>query len=167
MSTPDLKTRVEAIRARHAAATRGPWKWFGYLGARNVSLEAPGMNTVMDFIRWGMNGAQPRFNTKGLLDPLSDLVVPDSAEGRGRITDVNHPDARFMANAWQDVADLLARVAELERAVDTAGHMLGSGAHVAAEQVLANALRGAPHVPAGERTEWSIDPRLAGKSVAP
>lgn len=128
--TDDVKT-LESIRARHAAASRGPWKWFGYLSNHDVSLEGRGV-TVMDFVRWGMSGAQPRWSVKGFLEKLADLVVPDTAAGRGRVTDINHPDARFIAASWQDTKDLLgmvdalqARVAEMEsRADERREHLL-------------------------------------------
>ncbi|MBZ4400387.1 hypothetical protein [Myxococcus sp. AS-1-15] len=113
-SPPDWAERLEAIRARHAAATRGPWRWFGYLRTREVGLHAPGMRSVMEFHRWGTQGAQPMFCTAGYLQELSEVVVPDTAAGRGRVTDINHPDARFIAASWADVAALLARVDELE-----------------------------------------------------
>lgn len=102
---------VDAIRARHAAATRGPWKWFGYHGSHQIELCA--RDTIMSFRRWGMRSAQPLFCTDGLLYGVKTLAVPDSAPERRRITDINHPDARFMAAAWQDVADLLAEVDRL------------------------------------------------------
>jgi hypothetical protein len=114
--------KLDAIRARHAAASKGPWRWFGYLTSRNVGLHGPGMSSVMEFNRWGRNGAQPAFTVNGLLERLADLVVPDSAPGRGRVTDINHPDARFIAASWEDLRDLLGavdalqvQVAELER----------------------------------------------------
>ncbi|NNB86745.1 hypothetical protein [Corallococcus exiguus] len=115
--------KLEAIRARHAAASRGPWRWFGYLSNRDVGIEGHGV-TVMEFARWGARGAQPLFSVKGILTALADLVVPDTAEERGRVTDINHPDARFIAASWQDGQHLLgmvdalrARVAELENAL--------------------------------------------------
>ncbi|WP_223643921.1 hypothetical protein [Corallococcus sp. EGB] len=43
--------KLEAIRARHAAASRGPWRWFGYLRSHDVGLHAPGMTSVMEFRR--------------------------------------------------------------------------------------------------------------------
>ncbi|MFB1482239.1 hypothetical protein [Corallococcus sp. RDP092CA] len=112
--------KLEAIRARHAAATKGPWMWFGYLRSHDVSLRVRRGDSVMEFKRWGMSGAQPQFCTRGLLYDASKLAVPDTTPGRGRVTDINHPDARFIAASWQDTKDLLgmvdalqARVAEL------------------------------------------------------
>ncbi|MFP2898775.1 hypothetical protein [Corallococcus sp. 4LFB] len=115
MSATDTE-KLEAIRARHAAASRGPWRWFGYLRTREVSLEGS-RDTVMDFTRWGMSGAQPRWSVKGLLEKLADLVVPDTTPERGRVTDINHPDARFMAASWQDTKDLLGMVDALQARV--------------------------------------------------
>ncbi len=109
----DWKEKLAAIRERHAAASRGPWRWFGYLSNRDVGLEG-GNGTVMEFARWGLRGGQPLFATKGILYDLEKFVVPDTSPGRGRVTDINHPDARFIAASWQDVQDLLARVDELE-----------------------------------------------------
>jgi hypothetical protein len=68
----------------------------------------------MEFRRWGTQSAQPLFCTAGYLQELPEVVVPDTAPGRGRVTDINHPDARFIAASWADVAALLARVDELE-----------------------------------------------------
>lgn len=113
MSAPTWKEKLESIRARHAAASRGPWRWFGYLSNRDVGLEGSG-GTVMEFARWGLRGGQPLFSIKGILYDLVKFVVPDTTEGRGRVTDINHPDARFIASSWEDVRDLLARVDELE-----------------------------------------------------
>ncbi|MBZ4371447.1 hypothetical protein [Corallococcus sp. AS-1-6] len=115
MSGTDTE-KLAAIRARHAAASRGPWRWFGYLRTREVSLEG-GRDTVMDFTRWGMSGAQPRWSVKGILEKLADLVVPDTTPGRGRVTDINHPDARFIAASWEDVRDLLGMVDALQQSL--------------------------------------------------
>lgn len=114
MSAPAWTEKLSAIRERHAAASRGPWYWFGYLTSRGVGLHGPRMSSVMEFRRWGMQGAQPVFCTDGILQDVSETAAPDTSPGRGRITDINHPDARFIAASWQDVQDLLARVDELE-----------------------------------------------------
>lgn len=118
---------VEAIRARHSAAMVGPWRWFGSGGRRrkevNIYLATThsGRRYVMDFARSGMNGAQPRFQPKGMgMVPASQLLTYE-VDYRDDITGINTPDAVFIENSWKDVADLLAevdrlraRVAELE-----------------------------------------------------
>lgn len=117
----ELKTKMAAIRERHAAATRGPWYWFGYLGNHDVSLHGrPGMASVMEFRRWGMQGAQPMFCTRGILQTVEEVAAPDTTPGRGRVTGINHPDALFIASAWQDVADLMAMVDRLEQGLAVA-----------------------------------------------
>ncbi len=65
----------EMSEAKH---TPGPWRWEINLKARRIQLcggdPKSGFgaydHTVMDFVRWGMNSAQPRF-----LDPGSSLLV--------------------------------------------------------------------------------------------
>jgi hypothetical protein len=91
-----------------------------------------GMMEVLGFRRWGMRGAQPVFTVDGLLHSAEELThgCDPTGGGRERITEIPHPDARFLAASWQDVADLLAEVdrlrAEIERrgaqdALDTGG----------------------------------------------
>ncbi|NTX08275.1 hypothetical protein [Myxococcus sp. CA040A] len=114
MSTPTWPEKLAAIRTRHVATTKGPWFWFGYLGSNEVGLHGRGASSVMEFHRWGMQSAQPVFSVDGILHNMSELVVPDTSVGRGRVTDIANPDARFLAASWEDVRDLLARVDELE-----------------------------------------------------
>ncbi|RKH01479.1 hypothetical protein D7X74_37810 [Corallococcus sp. CA047B] len=124
MSTPDT-TKLEAIRARHAASAEGPWKWFGYSPSKYIEL-CSRRDTLMAFRRWGMSSAQPFFCTDGLLHRASDLAVPDTDPTRGRITDINHPDARFIAASWQDVKDLLGMVDALASATESARNELAT-----------------------------------------
>lgn len=113
MSETEMEN-LEAIRARHAAATKGPWSWFGYLKNCDVGLYGVRMSSVMEFRRWGMRGAQPVFCTDGILRDLKEVATPDTSRERGRVTDINHPDARFIAASWADVRDLLAMVDALK-----------------------------------------------------
>lgn len=53
--------------------TPGPWKWFGNASSNHVYLatDHSGRRYVMDFTRWGMRGAQPRFQPeqrRGMID---------------------------------------------------------------------------------------------------
>jgi hypothetical protein len=157
VSTPSIAERVaagdvdlEAIRARAEAATPGPWQWFGNTDVRNIYLATKrwGRQFVMQFDRWGMNGAQPVFcaGRTWKPDPQSmrdfdydfDLsigmtkaqelpvyeVAPnatsrkDPAVYRADLSGIRHPDAVFIAAARQDVADLLALVDELRAELD-------------------------------------------------
>lgn len=129
--TPD---KLAEIRARAAAALQGPWRWGGNTDIHRVYLYAPhgregqpGMHEVMDFERWGMHKAQPRFlNHKGggpWMVSAKELpiyeVAPDATSRddkrvyRGDIIGLRHPDAEFIAHARQDVDDLLAYIDHL------------------------------------------------------
>ncbi|RVJ93121.1 hypothetical protein [Sinorhizobium meliloti] len=57
--------------------TPGPWAWFGNANSNHVYLATThsGRRYVMDFVRWGMRGAQPRFQPErgGMVD-AKDLL---------------------------------------------------------------------------------------------
>jgi hypothetical protein len=120
----DSGGRLEAIAARWAAATSGPWCWWGNVTTREISLATVdrGKTFVLDFVRWGMRGAQPRVRVDHIMRPASDLVVKQ-VPYRGDIESIDHPDAIAIAAAPADVAFLL-RVAkaagELIEAVENA-----------------------------------------------
>ncbi|MEV7358180.1 hypothetical protein [Kitasatospora sp. NPDC091276] len=112
---------LDAIQARLDAATPGPWRWRGNTESRHLRLQTPhhGGLTVMDFERWGMQGAQPRFARDHLMYPANEMVTYEVAAWskdiyRKDIVGIEHPDAEFIAAARQDVPALLARVRELE-----------------------------------------------------
>lgn len=107
------------IRARETAATAGPWRWRGNTEVRRLRLQTPhhGGLTVMDFTRWGMQGARPRFARDGIMHPADETVVYAVAAWskdiyRKDVVGIDHPDAQFMAHAREDVPALLA---ELDR----------------------------------------------------
>lgn len=106
---------LDAIRARWEAARPGPWMWKGNLSAQSICLMSRRGwgDTVMDFRRWGMSGAQPAFNIDGLLyrafqgkDGKSLMVAPESWNA-WNIRGIDHPDAIAIAAAPQDVQTLL------------------------------------------------------------
>lgn len=130
---------IEAIRARRAAAARGPWHWSGNTDTQQLRLSnwipGAGRCTVMDFARWGMQSARPRFIDEHVLMVDGDTmatyeVAPfatrrdDPRVYRGDIVDIRHPDAQLIAHAPQDIDDLLAEVdrlnAELASKMDSA-----------------------------------------------
>lgn len=139
---------IEAIRARHGAATPGPYRWRGYATSHQISLDSRATgDEVLAFRRWGMQRAQPVFGTKGLLYPASELLKPDTAPDRRRITAILHPDAEFLAHSWEDVRDLLAEVdrlkAEATRAAAELRHAYGNNAqgHGHDPELVARAIR--------------------------
>lgn len=121
-----MSKRIEEIRNRAAAATPGPWLWWGNTQVHQVSLmsRAPGRPTVMAFFRWGMQRAKPSFqDERGLLTDFERDVVyqvcPDCDSKEDRrvyrqdFIDIRHPDAQFIAHAREDVDVLLAEIDRL------------------------------------------------------
>lgn len=131
---------IDEIRDRAAAATPGPWAWFGNTDNYHVELSTThsGRYRVMIFDRWGMRNAQPAFavgreradtedgvklGTHGRMTPASKLpvyeVAPDALDSkdpdvyRADLSGIRNPDAVFLAAARQDVDDLLAEVDRL------------------------------------------------------
>jgi hypothetical protein len=110
--------------------TPGPWAWFGSPDSRGFYLATThsGRRYVMDFVRMGMNRAQPRFQVNGLMEDGKDLCQFEVAphvigieaarkEGSGvyrkDITGFAHPDAKLIAAApelLQLAKDLLEQV---------------------------------------------------------
>lgn len=86
--------------------TTGPWRWFGHKTVYDLYLATVdrGRLFVMQFRRWGTQGAQPVFQVHdekayGRMTPASALL--DFQEHNGVILGINHPDARLIAAAPQ------------------------------------------------------------------
>lgn len=80
--------------------TPGPWEWDLRPGTHSVSLMSRGF-VVMDFVRWGMERAAPRFRTERCLMVRAEtlgLPIPgrEHHEWAKRLV---HPDAQLMADA--------------------------------------------------------------------
>lgn len=126
------------IKERAAAATPGPWKWFGNTDVRDVYLATArwGRLYVMGFRRWGMNGAQPMFahgrkfdpdnrdeSIGGVMQPASALaryeVAPSATNRsdpevyRADLNGLKTPDAEFIAHSRADVEWLVSEVERL------------------------------------------------------
>jgi hypothetical protein len=104
MATRKPKQAVQQVVAI-AEHTPGPWHWDLRPGMRSVSLMARGF-TVMDFARWGMDNAAPRFRTERcLMVRVEELGAPiPGREHHEWAKQIIHPDARLIAAA----PDLLA-----------------------------------------------------------
>lgn len=108
-TAPDLVAEVEALLAK---ATPGRWLWILNLKAKQVHLEAQDgpRQYVIDFVRWGTNGAQPRFQVDGLMQDAQDCAA--IVEGREHhaawYQTLDHPDANLIAAA----PDLLRRLVD-------------------------------------------------------
>ncbi len=118
---------IEAIRARLAAATPGPWRW--ELNRKHHTVEICGGlpaglfdKTVVAFRRYGMKGAAPEFwhwgeGGKWLGEPqrADELAVayPGREHHAGWCANIDHPDARLIATAPTDIAFLLGEIDRL------------------------------------------------------
>ena len=109
--TDDITTDLAAIGAAlEAGPTPGPWRWEINRAHKSVHIVGgrPTFDkTVMDFERWGMFGAAPRFNeaiagnqynVMTRVSDRTDWIVPfDRREHHSDwCADITHPDARWM-----------------------------------------------------------------------
>ena len=111
----------------------GPGAWFGNGNPKTIYLSTTygGRISVMDFTRWGMQGAQPRFHPGHSLGmvPAKDLIkfevgglgvtgmdqaVKDGSVYRYDIKSLNCPDAHLIATA----PELLEMLEELNSRED-------------------------------------------------
>lgn len=108
-------TALEEIKKALEGVTPGPWKWFGNASSNHVYLATThsGRRYVMDFVRWGMRGAQPRFQPAkgGMIDAKDllqfevgdrDIVGMEAAKKDGSVyrydvRGIDCPDARYIA----------------------------------------------------------------------
>lgn len=119
-----MTTNLAEIRAREAAAIKGPWRFDINLKSRHVSLVAliSGYEFVMGTRRWGMGGATFEFqkHSQCLMYKAEEFAVP--IVGREHHADwcqtLDHPDANFIAHSREDIPYLLAEVDRLRKALD-------------------------------------------------
>jgi hypothetical protein len=109
---------IERLKALAEKATPGPWRWILSAKSKDVRLESggtPGHELVMDFTRWGISGAAPRFSNGGLMAHAQKWAqnVPGREHHSHWYQTVAHPDAAFIAAAREAVPALIA---DLERA---------------------------------------------------
>lgn len=96
--------------------TPGPWQWQVNEKGKEVRLVAlhSGTKFIMTFERWGMQSAQPRFNS-GVMVTADRLAI--TVKGREHHADwfksISHPDAQLIASA-PDLLAALQAIAELE-----------------------------------------------------
>lgn len=111
-----------AIRER---ATPGPWRFEVRPKDKVVYLQGgrPQYDlSVMDFVRWGMSGAAPRFRDVreqglNLMTGISVFTVPcPGREHHTWLKLVDHPDAQLIEHA-HDLADALRDALEVLRQV--------------------------------------------------
>lgn len=135
MTTPMDEDRIREIEAQLENIPAGPWQWFGNTKHSEVYLATVhgGRVFVMDFVRWGMCGAQPRFQVgiegregSGFMRTLAELTAGGGDLGvryevpyRKQFVGIGHPAARFLAESRALVDELLAEVKRLRADLDT------------------------------------------------
>ncbi len=101
---------IKRLRELLATGTPGKWWWHLNVKSNNCTLYSSGAGggwrIVMDFVRYGMRRACPRFQVKGLMFRANEL--PDGHEpdhnGDAKIT---HPDAELIVAAVNALPALL------------------------------------------------------------
>lgn len=118
-----LIAQIKADREKGTSPEYGEWIWHGQPDHLSLATACGGRRYVMDFVRKGMRGAQPRFQTDGIMrnaaDELAEFVVGDPA-ARGSIQAksdasvyrydikaIDHPDARRIARVPEYEARIL------------------------------------------------------------
>lgn len=127
--------------------TPGPWRWEFNRKHRSVHLVGgrPRFDlTVMDFVRWGMGGAAPRFREPTLPGLQVMHRLPDRADwldyepGRAHHASwhllVTHPDARLM-QAAPNLLQALHRAAAALESVSYSDPSIDSALHLARETI--------------------------------
>lgn len=115
-TTPMSPEYRAEIAASLAAIPAPPWHWIGNFdtGPSLVTKHDGNWTFVMGFRRLGTNAAQPTFPVPTdpdgymLLRPARDLIIPRATYDPRTFRGIDHPVARFIADAGQYVADLLA-----------------------------------------------------------
>ena len=118
---------LDAHEAIARAAWPGRWQWYGNTKSHSVYLASThsGRRFVMDFDRWGMTQAQPRFQVNHVMVRIGDLAKTENPLGprfevpyRRDFAGIGHPDATHIAaNDPTTTLALIARIRELERAL--------------------------------------------------
>lgn len=125
---------ITAIKKALEGVTPGPWKWFGDASSNHVYLATThsGRRYVMDFVRWGMRGAQPRFQPErgGMVDAKDllqfevgdqsivgiDAARKDGSVYRYDVRGIDCPDARYIAAVNPAaITELLSTIESLQR----------------------------------------------------
>lgn len=104
--------------------TPGPWAWFGNVDTKTLYLATVhhGRRFVMQFGRYGMQGAKPVFQKDQRMVGADEMVVfevcreaesrDDERVYRGDIVDIDHPDALLIKSA----PDLMEAASAITRA---------------------------------------------------
>lgn len=93
---------------REFKGTKAPWRWELNKKSKDLNLCGHGEcgpydYTVMDFERWGMGGAVPRFRVAPSQTMVKAFELSKIVKGREHhkewFQDIDHPDAKLIAAA--------------------------------------------------------------------
>lgn len=111
---PLTDAELNDVSCKARQATPGPWSWFGNTKFHDIYLATVkwGRRYIMGFARWGMRGAQPRFQDpqQHVMVDVSEVAVMER-DYRKDFHDINNPDARFIAR--MDPTTVLPMVQEI------------------------------------------------------
>jgi len=105
------------------AYTPGPWQWRINRSTKRIHLTGRGL-TVMDFVRYGMQHAAPRFlDSEHLMQRADELAINIPGEGHHSHwnQDIGHDDARLIAAApllLESCKEMYAAIKKYEMEVD-------------------------------------------------
>lgn len=165
MSEPMTAKELADARALVDACPAGPWHWLCDPKRREVRIEATSaafgrwFETVVDFCRYGMSGAAPRFRRYDPeADEPGDMVRADFISvpfpGREHHADwarnIVHPVGRLMVEARTLIPQLLDEVERLKQdaretlfrrrmAIDNLAHEIGQRGAENVEEIAARA----------------------------
>jgi len=112
------KAAIDELERLEQAATPGPWRW--RISRRNKRMEIAANDghgsIVMDFVRWGMNGATARFRdmVHCLMVNASELAkaFPGQEHNAHWCADIDHPDAQLIVALRNAAPALIAAYRE-------------------------------------------------------
>ncbi len=152
---------ISELAKLERAMTPGDWQWFGNTKMHEVYLATVhgGRIFVMDFQRWGMGGAQPRFQVRADGDPpgagfmrsLGELGKEEHPLGprfevpyRRQFVGIGHPDADGMVRMRNAAPALIAiaQAAQTYCALDLFTDPGNTGPRYQAQDALRTAVNG-------------------------
>lgn len=112
MNAEEMSAKLQEIGERWAAATPGPWYWNTYHmdnpyhASLHLMSNQGNRPSVMEFRRHGMQGALPSFAQFENGKPTG-FIEPATAFWDRENMVIDHPDARAIASAPEDIEALL------------------------------------------------------------
>lgn len=92
------------------------WKWVINNEDKSVTLVENGNKVIMDFIKWGLQGATPRFNINGLMEKATtfEKLIEGREHHANWHQEINHEDAKLIEIA-PEMKELLIDILKDEK----------------------------------------------------